>query len=333
MRLPYSLLFVLLAICALPAAASADAAWTCGAQTGWLAAGGQRVDSPKLGGEPCPSAQAAAAGASGSPGSLTATGTVTVDGGTSSQTIDARKPQATVQAKSLAIHNADDSLVLTSSDLRSQANGACDQNRQPSFTSSGTPGTVTLNARPIDASKDYSEPGVGVNGAPLFGKITIHFNEVAKTDTALMRRAIHVVVTDRDGAVVFDAVGGEVSVGRDGAVCEPPPVCPPGTEPQAGRCVDVSVTPLPPASPLPPSPPPVTEPTPGSPSTPNTPTDRQVNACRDVDARVGQVSAKRLALATLCLMNVQRKAHHLRKLRSDRDLSRAARSPPISIFY
>ena len=323
MRALSSVLLVLLAGCLAPAAASADAAWSCAAETGWLAAAGQRVDAPKLGGEPCPATQSSAAGASGAPGSLAAAGSVTLDGGGSSQTTDTRKPQATVQAKSLAIHNADGKLVLTTSDLTTQAAGACDGNRTPVLTSSGTPGTVMLNGRTIDTSRDYSEPGVGVNGAPLFGKITIHFNEVAKTDSGLTRRAIHLVVTDRNGALVFEAVAGEVSVGRSGAVCDPPPVCPPGTQPQAGRCVDVSVTPLP--QPPPPAPPlpsnPVTGTQPGP--TPTHP-GAAPSGCRDGDAGAGQVSPRRLALATLCLLNIERKAHHLRKLRMSAELSRAA---------
>ena len=274
-------------------------------------------------GEPCPAAQSGAAGADGAPGSLVAAGSVATDGGSSSQTTDARNPTATVDAQSLTIHNADGKLVLTASGLKAQATGVCDSNRVPTFTSSGTPGTVTLNGHSVNTSSDYSEPGVGVNGAPLFGKIAIHFNELAKTDTGLTRRAIHLVVTDRTGAVIFEAVAGEVAVGRDGAVCDPPPVCPPGTQPQAGRCVDVSVTPLPP-------PPPPTPPTSGVPANPITGPTAQpqpngpAGGCRDADAGAGQVSTRRLALATLCLLNVDRETHHLRKLRMSADLSRAA---------
>ena len=54
----------------------------------------------------------------------------------------------------------------------------------------------------------------------LIGGLTVR-----NGDTSLLRRALHLVVTDRNGGVVFEAVAGEVSVGRDGAVCDPPPLC------------------------------------------------------------------------------------------------------------
>ena len=316
-----------LCLCVVPAAANADAAWNCGASAGWVAAGGQRVDAPRIGGEPCPTAQADAGAASGAPGSLAASGSDSTDGGTSSQTTDARQPRAGVQAQSLAIRNADGKFSLTASKLSAEATGSCDQNRQPTFSSSGAPGTVTLNGRTIDTSRDYSEPGIGANGAPLFGKITIHFNELAKTDTGISRRAIHVVITDRNGAVVFEAVAGEVSAGRSGPVCDPPPVCPAGQEPREGHCVDVTLTPLPP-------PPPATPPLPpGSPVTPGVPPKqpqkpgkgpRRHRGCVNANATAGQVSTKALAHTTLCLLNATRKAHHLRGFRLSADLSRAA---------
>src|SRR3954464_7878242 len=91
--------------CAVPAVAQADPVWTCGASTGWLAAGGQRVDAPGIGGSPCPTAQAAAPGATGPPGSLAASGSLGTDGGSSSQTTDTRQPRAAVDAKSLEIRS------------------------------------------------------------------------------------------------------------------------------------------------------------------------------------------------------------------------------------
>ncbi|MFL6116562.1 MAG: CAP domain-containing protein, partial [Catenulispora sp.] len=311
---------------ALPVVAHADPAWSCAAATGWLAAGGQRADSPAIGATPCPGGHANADGAGGPAGSLVANGQLAVDGGSASQTTDTRKPQASIRANSLTIRNGDGKLVLTASKLDEQAQGSCDANRQPVFTSSGTPGSVTLNGRPVDTTRDYSEPGVGVNGAPLFGKITIHFDEVAKTDTVISRNAIHVIVTDRNGAVVFEAVAGVLSVGRDGAVCDPPPVCPPGQQPQAGRCVDVTVTPLPqpppPAPPVPPVPPaPIGGP---GPQPSPKPGPKKTRGCRNADALAGSASAKQLAHATLCMLNVQRKRHHVSRLRSSAQLRRAA---------
>lgn len=312
---------LVLAFAALPAAAQADASWTCRASSGWLSGGGQRIDAAAIAGEPCPQTGAAVAGTQGAPGSMVAGGSLTLDGGTPSQTTDARRPTASVAADSVTIRNADGKLTLTASKLSADALASCDANRQPVFDSAGSPGTVTLDGRSVSTSSDYSEPGVGVNGAPLFGKITIHFNEVVKTDTGLTRRAIHLIVTDQNGAVVFEAVAGEVSVGRDGSVCDPPPVCPPGEQPQQGHCVQVTVAPLPP--PPPPAPPPTPVGKPGPAPAPR-PSPHEVDGCANADAVAGQISTRKLAAATLCLMNVQRRRHHLTRLRASAQLSRAA---------
>lgn len=298
-----------------PAQAHAGPTWRCSAGTGWVAAGGQRVTAPAAGGEPCPVARGDAAGASGPPGSVSANGTLAVDGGTASQTTDARRPQSSIDASSLTISNADGSLVVTASKLHAQAGGSCDASRNPVFASASSPGTVSLNGRPVDSSHEYSEPGVGVNGAPLFGKVTIRFGEVAQTaGESITRRAIHVIVTDRDGTILFEGVGGEVSAGRTGPVCDPPPICPPGQEPQSGRCVDVQVAPLPPPpAPVPPLPvPPGGGPPPAA------------SGCRDANALVGQVSISRLRKATLCLMNAARRTRRMPRLRASSDLALAA---------
>ena len=324
MRVGLVILALALAACA-PASAHADAAWTCSASGGWLAAGGQRIDSPAAGGEPCPDATAASFGATGAPGSLSGSGSASTAGGSGSQTTDARQPSASSSAQSLTIRNSDGSLVLTSSNLKAVASASCDSNRQPLFASSGTPGTVTLNGNAISTSSDYSEPGVGVNGAPLLGKITIHFNEIARTATGITRRAIHLIVTDSSGAVVFEAVAGEVSTGADGDVCAPPPVCPAGQQSQGGSCVDVTVSPLPPppgpVSALPPGP--IGGGT-GSPQQGPTSSPHATGGCEYADARAGQAAPHRLVLATLCLLNVVRRQHHLPRLRLSVDLSRAA---------
>src|SRR4051812_43235381 len=101
------LLLLLVLVCAAaPAQASAEASWSCAANAGWVAAGGQRADAPGLSEAPCKSTVADIAGASGA-GSLTAAGTLALDGGTSNQTTDTRHTTATVSAQSLAIHSAD----------------------------------------------------------------------------------------------------------------------------------------------------------------------------------------------------------------------------------
>jgi uncharacterized protein YkwD len=309
---------------ALAPAADAAPAWTCGASAGWLASAGTRTDAPGPGGEPCPQASAAAAPASNGGGNLTASGTLAVDGGPASQTTDTRRPRATADAKSLTIRSADGKLVVDAQKLHAEAEGGCDANRAPQLTSASALGNVMLNGRHIDSGSDYSEPGVGVNGAPLFGKITIKFGEVVASDAAVVRRALHVIVTDRDGNVVFEAVGGEVSVGRDGTVCDPPPICPPGTEPRDGRCVTIEVTPLPvPPAPVPPGAP-GASPQKQQPKAKPRSKKRRRRGCTDTTARVRHVSNRRLAAATLCLMNLQRRRRHLRPLRMSNDLSLAA---------
>src|SRR3954454_4819606 len=278
-------LVVVVASLGAPAAAHADASWSCSAGAGWTAANGQRSEAPAIGGSPCPNAQAAPGGTTG----LAATGTVAVDGGGAAQTTDTKRPEASIDAKTVSIRNADGKFALDVWGLTSKADGSCDANRQPAFTSAGSPGKVTLNGRPIDTSREYTEPGLGVNGAPLFGKITIRFDEVAKSDAGISRREVHVIVTDRGGAIVFEAAAGEVAVGRDGPVCDPPPICPPGQEPQAGRCVDVSVAPLP-------TPPAPTRARRGVPPPASSP-----------PRRAG--SRKRTVPATICLMNLERQRH------------------------
>src|SRR4051812_20944532 len=90
-------LLTLVLFCA-PAGAHADATWTCNSGSGWLAGGGQRIDAPRTGADPCPTNISDSIGAAGAPGSLAGAGSIAVDGGTGAQTTDARQPRATVQA-------------------------------------------------------------------------------------------------------------------------------------------------------------------------------------------------------------------------------------------
>jgi uncharacterized protein YkwD len=53
---------------------------------------------------------------------------------------------------------------------------------------------------------------------------------------------------------------------------------------------------------------------------------RAGGGCRDADALPGRVSQTRLRAATLCLMNAERSARGLGRLRANRPLSRAARA-------
>ncbi|HEX6712727.1 MAG TPA: hypothetical protein VF066_05050, partial [Thermoleophilaceae bacterium] len=126
------------ALLAAPSAAHADASWTCSAATGWTAANAQRSNAPAIGADPCPSATAPAGSATG----IAADGSLRVDGGGASQTTDTRRPQASVDAKTVSIRNGDGSLAVDASKLSVRAEGVCDASRQPSFTSGGNPGTV-----------------------------------------------------------------------------------------------------------------------------------------------------------------------------------------------
>jgi uncharacterized protein YkwD len=314
-RIAVLLAFAAFAVAA-PGAAAAEPAWNCATSAGWLSAGGPRIASPSLGGNPCPVARTSPAPASGSAGSIAVSGgSLEADGGGAAQTTDTRRPQTKFAADELTISNADGSLVVSASKPRAQVGGSCDTSRKPVFTGTSTPGSVTLNGRPVDASREYVEPGVGVNGAPVLGQIRIRFGEVAANGDGstpaqgVVRRVLHVVVTDRDGNLIFEAVGGELSIGRNGTVCEPPPVCPPGQQPQEGRCVDVSVVPLPPS--LPPTPP-----LPGG--------GPRSAGCRDADARVGRVSLTRLRLATLCVINAERGKRNMSRLKPSAGLRLAA---------
>jgi uncharacterized protein YkwD len=53
---------------------------------------------------------------------------------------------------------------------------------------------------------------------------------------------------------------------------------------------------------------------------------RAGGGCRDADALPGRVSQARLRAAVLCLMNAERSAHGLKRLRANPALSRAARA-------
>lgn len=305
---------------AAPATAQAEPAWNCSGGAGWVSDGANRATAPTVGGSPCPVVKQNAEAVTSGAGSIAVAGTLQADGGAANQTTDTRKPQVSLTADTVTVRNADGSLELIASKLRAQASGSCDSARKPSLSSTSDPGTVTLNGRPIATNRDYSEPGVGVNGAPLFGQLVIRFGETSSSgdgssaEQGVTRRTLHVIATDRDGKVVFEAVGGEVAVGRSGPVCDPPPVCPPGQQPQEGRCVDVTIAPLPPS--LPPSTP---VPPVGGPVPPKKPA-----GCAYANALAGQVSSARLQRATLCLLNRLRARKHLRRLRANGDLGLAA---------
>ena len=55
------------------------------------------------------------------------------------------------------------------------------------------------------------------------------------------------------------------------------------------------------------------------------------HGCRYADAHPGQVSRKAISRATLCLLNRQRRLHHLKGLRRSKRLSRAARGHSVEM--
>ena len=313
-------------------AGAADAAgtWGCRASGGWVSAGGQ-VAEPLVaaGGSPCAATRADSA----SPAGISfAKPLASTSSGQPGATTDTQKPVAEMTADSVVIENGDRSLRVSARAVRARAAGACSSSRVPGLDTSSGLRDVTVNGRPISADQEFSEPGVGVNGAPLFGRLRIRFGEVAAEGDAeagsqrVLRRALHVVVTDSGGAIVFEAVAGEVAVTRDGRVCDPPPVCPDGQklDPRANECVDVDVQ-----IPAPPPPPPGTPPLP--PGTepplpiPPGPPPRHPVGCASASARPGSASATRLRSAIVCLVNAQRSKRRLRRLRVNDELELAAR--------
>lgn len=132
------------------------------------------------------------------------------------------------------IENADGTVVVGADLADSDATGSC-VNGAPSLRGNSRVVNLTLGGTPIPV-EDVLIPVVdGINGSPLVMllRIDLHSEVVdgdASTDTqSLTRRAIHVQLLQMDGVPVFEAVVGETRVGRRGAVCAPPPVCPPGT--------------------------------------------------------------------------------------------------------
>ena len=322
------------AVAAFAPAADAAGTWSCRASGGWASAGGQVSEPLVAGGS---GACAAARAESGQSAGIAFTnGVATTSSGRPDATTDTQTPVAEVEADSVVIENADRSLRVTARSLRARAQASCSSSRVPGFDSSGGVRDVTVNGRPISSDGEFSEPGVGVNGAPLFGRLRIRFAEVVRdgnADTAgerLLRRTMHVIVTDSGGAVVFEAVAGEVNVARDGRVCDPPPVCPEGQQldPRANQCVNVDVQiPVPP--PPPPGPPGSPPPPAGTdvplPAPPVARPPRPPVGCASASARPGSVSALRLRAAIVCLVNTERGKRRLRRLRVNRELELAAR--------
>jgi len=322
-------LAALASLLAAPAGADAAGSWGCRASGGWVSAGGQFTEPLVAGGD---GACANARVDTPRPAAITFTnGVAATISGRPGATTDTQTPVAEATADSVVIENADRSLRVVVRGLEARAEGACSSSRVPGLKTSSAVREVTVNGRSIPADREFSEPGLGVNGAPLFGRLRISFAEVASEGDAdagaqrVLRRAVRVVVTDSGGAVVFEAVAGEVAAGREGRVCEPPPVCPEGQklDPQANQCVNVDVT-VPAPPPPPPGSPPLPDP-PALPAPPVTNPPRPPVSCASASARPGTASAARLRSAIVCLINAERAKRRLRRLRVSRELELAAR--------
>jgi hypothetical protein len=139
----------------------------------------------------------------------------------------AQLPSASATLANVEIRSPDGSFSLTADAASSAVSGSCTAGDQPALTGTSTVTDVKINDQAVPASDVLTQVGDGLNGSPLGGLIQVKFNEEERTgdagsaDEQLVRRAIHVKITDAAGATVFEAVVAESKVGRHGAVCAP----------------------------------------------------------------------------------------------------------------
>jgi RTX calcium-binding nonapeptide repeat (4 copies) len=155
---------------------------------------------------------------------------------------------AETQADSTSLSNGDGSFRLTTDDVRAQASARC-VGGVPTFSGSSSVVNATLNGQPISGDGTLEQIGTGLNGSPLGGLIRVAFNEEQSSTDGLVRRAVHVTITNAAGQVVFEAVAGEAKVSRREAVCvlqgAPPFQCPEGAvyDVPSGLCVKTVTVP------------------------------------------------------------------------------------------
>lgn len=149
------------------------------------------------------------------------------------------------QVSAVDIESADKSFVLKANVVQAAVVGSCNGG-VPGFADAGAVTDVSINGQPVATDQPYEQVGNGINGSPL-GQVTkVFFNEtVASGSTttptqSVTRRAIHVQILDGNGNVVFEAVVGEATAGRNGPVCQAAPRCPDGTVYDQSRNVCVT---------------------------------------------------------------------------------------------
>lgn len=170
---------------------------------------------------------------------------LTVSGGLARTQIDPDNVPAPVQSlqssagvDAASIGNGS-GFALSVTHVETTATATCAGNT-PAFDSSGQVGTVTINGQPVSTDSTLTQVGDGLNGSPIGGLIQVHFNEVTKTATGLVRRGVHVQILDATGATVFDAVVAEAKVASQGLTCTPGiPAggCPTGSVEAGGVCI------------------------------------------------------------------------------------------------
>jgi hypothetical protein len=90
----------------------------------------------------------------------------------------------------------------------------------PTFEGSSHVSDVTVNGVPVDLAAPLEQIGTGLNGSPLGGLIRITFDESEESPDGLVRRAVHVMIRNSAGEVIYEAVAGEAKVSRREAVCD-----------------------------------------------------------------------------------------------------------------
>jgi Ca2+-binding RTX toxin-like protein len=248
-RLALSLIALATAVAALTSPAAADAAptWKCRASAAYLASPGQERVEPfhAGGGATCADDEAHLAGdrtvgplSQSNPFART---TVEPDG----EQPAAQRIRAEARVDATTIASADGNFVLRAEAIQAQANARCVGTR-PVLSGSSEVARATVNGQAVLLDSGLDQIGTGLNGSPLGGLIQVRFNEQEASGNSLVRRAVHVRITDATGAVVLDAVSGEASVGLDAGLCLAAgdggaPVCPAGAEYDAasGLCVRI----------------------------------------------------------------------------------------------
>lgn len=249
---------------AAPASAEAEPTWKCRASAGYVALPGQdRIEPFVANGNPnttqgspdrdrCADDQAQLTG-DRTTGPLTQSNPFARteiepdDGSTAAQTVSAE-----ARADLTTIRSPDGGFTLSAEAIRAQAGARC-VGATPVLSGSSGVARATVNGQPVVLDGALEQLGTGLNGSPIGGLIRVTFNEQEATGTSLVRRAVHVRITDASGSVVLDAVAGEASVGRNAAVCQVPEgasatgggsgtsICPSGSEYDApsGLCVRI----------------------------------------------------------------------------------------------